>query len=186
MGKDLFNINKRAIYEEKGIAVVLAMFMLVLMMLLAFCFISMTNVEVCTVHNDNDYIRALYVAEAGITEILFRANYPWEDQVTVNDSTFYPYIPIFTVTDDRGTESPVDDLYWHNDKIDNNGNGLIDEWGEIDPAWTANIWFTSASAVPTAPAATTTRKYNYFPTTLDLTTSNISNLLRYSGTISVT
>jgi hypothetical protein len=99
----------------------------------------------------------------------------------VNGTTFYPYIAPFALVNDRGTDNPVDDVYWFNDKTDNNGNGTVDEWGEIDPTWTANIWLTTPGSVPSTPSWTTSRKYFYYPTIMELISFPGSDVVKYSS-----
>lgn len=80
------------LHPESGLALVPLIMILGALTILSIGLILFSSTEVQIADNYRNHTGALYVAEAGVAEVLSRMNWDAGDSVTVNGSTFDPHI----------------------------------------------------------------------------------------------
>ena len=129
----------------EGASLILVLFLIVLLTILGFSILFITDVDLKTSRNYRSSARATALAEAGINEAIYRMNLrdidttvPTGYRVTVNSLSNY---------DARILLDPHELM---TDGVDNDGDGTYDEVDELHPTrgWTARILLSETDPSP--------------------------------------
>lgn len=126
---------KRFLDQETGSAMVISLMTLVLLTMLGSVFMLQTNTETQLAAHDMRATQALFNAEAGYAEVMARMDNSADTTNYVGEATgvITPGWGIYLVLEAGNALEDPDYYNTLSDGLDNDGDGLIDENGELHP-----------------------------------------------------